>query len=233
MLYVLLGNNIVEKQKERAAILATAKKAGELLIERRTSESVTAGELLTLSESVSMFGERIVVILEEAYSVLEKEGEALSLLKQLAQSENYFIFLETDLKKDAKTLFEKAKGTVISKELPKIAKPRFNVFTLTDYVGNRDKKKAWYEYQRALAAGIDPREITGVLFWVFKNMVLVHEDNSGLSPFVYKKTLSFIKKWKESELTDSLEDLVTLYHQGQYGRGEFPLLIEQFLLTRV
>lgn len=67
-------------------------------------------------------------------------------------------------------------------------KGAFNVFALTDSVGERDKRKSWTLYQKALAGGMSAEEVFWRIVWVVKTMLLVSKTKSAeeaeVKPFV-------------------------------------------------
>ena len=110
----------------------------------------------------------------------------------------------------------------------------FPGFAFTDAIASRDKKEAWIQYQRELAAGL----VAEQLFWSvtkqIKNLLLAKRTNSAaeadLNPFVYKKLKGSISNFKEGELEKLSESLVIGYHQARRGKGEIDMLIEKTLL---
>ena len=114
------------------------------------------------------------------------------------------------------------------------ARGDFNVFTLTDAIGARDKREAWVLYQKALASGMVAEEIFYKLFWQTKTMLLAkrtrNAEEAEMKSFPYSKAKSFLKNFKEGEIEKLSEELVKGYHQVRRGEGEMETLIEKFLL---
>ncbi len=111
----------------------------------------------------------------------------------------------------------------------------FNVFPLTDAIGEKDKRKAWVVYEQALASGMVADEIFWRVMWGVKALLLsaktASADESGLNPFVYKKFKSCLKNWKVEELERLSESLVVGYHDARRGKGEMETMIEKILLN--
>src|SRR4051812_8548203 len=80
----------------------------------------------------------------------------------------------------------------------------FNIFELTDAIGARMKREAWVIYERALASGMSAEEIFWRVMWGVKALLLTERtesaEESGLNPFVYRKSKSFLKNWKKGEI---------------------------------
>lgn len=110
----------------------------------------------------------------------------------------------------------------------------FNIFTLTDALGARNKKMAWVLYQKALLAGVSPEEIFFKLFWQVKSMLIASKtknvEETDMKPFTYNKSKGFLKNFRQDELEKLSENLVTGYILARRGRGEIETLIEKLLL---
>jgi hypothetical protein len=117
----------------------------------------------------------------------------------------------------------------------KKGKPDFNIFSLTDAFGRRDKKNLWVLFQKAVESGAVPEEIHGILFWQLKSMLLAHACKSaaeaGVKPFVWSKARTFAKNWSEEELKNLSAKMVSLYHDAHRGIYEFPIALERLILT--
>lgn len=112
--------------------------------------------------------------------------------------------------------------------------PDFNVFSLTDAIGARDKRRAWTLYMQALAAGLVAEEIFFKVVWQVKSMLIASKTKSvaetDMKPFPYSKAKGFLKNWKEGELEKLSEDLVVGYQQARRGEGEMEMFVEKTLL---
>lgn len=115
-----------------------------------------------------------------------------------------------------------------------LAKDEFNIFALTDALGERDKRKAWIIYEKALSSGMVADEIFWRVMWGVKALLLSLKcesaEEAGLNPFVYKKNKGFLRHWKAHELEKLSEDLVIGYHEARRGNGEIETMIEKVLL---
>ncbi|MFH1473255.1 MAG: hypothetical protein ABIF06_02520 [bacterium] len=114
-------------------------------------------------------------------------------------------------------------------------RPDFNIFSLTDAFGARQKKKAWVLYQRALASGISAEEIFWKLAWQTKTLLITlktkNMSETEMKPFPYNKAKSLLKYWKAGELEDLSERLVVGYHKTRLGEEEMGTFIEKTLLS--
>ncbi len=121
------------------------------------------------------------------------------------------------------------------KEAVEKAGREFNVFPLTDAIGERDKRKAWVVYEQALASGMVADEIFWRVMWGVKALLLsaktTSAEESGLNPFVYKKFKSCLKNWKVEEIEKLSESLVVGYHDARRGKGEMETMIEKIILS--
>ncbi len=234
MLYVFLGTDSAKRREKRDRLAEKLSKGESVIF--RDETNVTSSEVEELFSAATLFGEPLVVVLEDTLSSSEFEEYALKHLSEMSESKNHFIISETSILKAGRTKLEKYAESLeeflLKKEENK--KPPFNTFALTDAFAARDKKKTWMIYREAMAAGIDPREITGVLFWMIKALVLSKKTKSaeeaGLNPFVFKKAQRFALLFKDEELASLSAQLVDTYHKGQAGEIEFEEGLEAYLL---
>ncbi len=110
----------------------------------------------------------------------------------------------------------------------------FNIFTLTDALGSRNKKEAWTLYQKALAAGVSADEIFFKVFWQVKSMLLASKTKSvvetDMKPFPYNKAKGYAKNYSRKELETLSQNLVEGYLKSRRGEGEIEILLEKTLL---
>ena len=115
------------------------------------------------------------------------------------------------------------------------SRTEFNIFTLTDALGARDKKQAWVLYQKALAAGFSAEEIFFKIIWQVKSMLIaLRTKNVGetdMKAFPYSKAKRFLKNFKPGELEKLSEDLVIDYQCARRGEIEIEMVIEKVLLS--
>ncbi len=115
------------------------------------------------------------------------------------------------------------------------SKSDFNIFSLTDAIGSRNKKDAWVLYQKALASGMVAEEIFWKVMWAIKTMLLAKRtktaEEAEMKTFPYNKAKSNLKNFKEGELEKISENLVIGYHNARRGKGEIEGLIEKVLLS--
>ncbi len=179
-----------------------------------------------------LFAEREIFFVDHVISELDPE-EITKEIKNLSESGNLIVFIEDEPNK----LLEKIeKGAEhVLKASKKIEERGFNVFSLTDALFVKDKKKLWLLYQQALAEKMDPEfDIHRILFWGIKMLALTKEYSSavsaGISPFVYSKAKIGISKYKDGEIEKIAQDLANMTIQARNG-DEWEILLERFVLS--
>lgn len=156
-------------------------------------------------------------------------------IESFKDAKHTFIFVEGKLLKKDLKIFEKYH---IEKEEHNLAKQKekksdtFNIFTLSDAFGARDKKKLWILFREALNCNISPEEIHGILWWQIKNMMLVQaeSENPGLHPFVYGKVQKALQQYTEQELKDFSQKHIIGFHETRRGNGVLEHELEKFIL---
>ncbi len=236
MLYFLHGTDSKksrEKLHELTETLHKKKPDAELFkIESEQWDSARFEELLG---GQGLFENKYIVVLDKVFENEEAKEAVVEMLKEIAESDNVFIFLEGHV--DAPTLkkIEKhAQKTQEFEEKEKTAPKTFNIFSLTDAFGRRDKKQLWVLYEQALASGSEPEEIHGILFWQLKSILTAvsakSASESGLKPFVFQKASGFARNYSREELQKMSGRFVEIYHNARRGISEMEIGLEKFIL---
>lgn len=207
MIYVLTGNNTKKKNNYLKELCK-----GEQAIFLDENECLKE-VLFNFAMSTSLFGEAPIVVCE---NFIKNENVKLNAddLSVLKDSPALFIFLEDKiLANDLKTYKKHATiedfNTTERKQTPKI-----NVFGIADSFAKKDKVGAWVLYREAISCGVSPEEITGIIFWKIKTMIL-----TGTRVF------------SSDELKKNSSILVALYHSAHKGEADFTISLEQFILS--
>jgi len=177
------------------------------------SQETTKQNLLEYASSVNLFGVSPTIVIEGFL----KEGKDTLLAKDLKiiqESNTIFIFSEDILKIADQKKYEKYATIEIYTEKKVTQTPRINVFAIADAYGRKDKVGTWVLYREAIDKGTEPEAIAGMIFWKIKTLLL-----SGT--IVFNKKL--LKKYSG--------ELVELYHESHQGKKDFPIALEQFILS--
>jgi len=240
MLYFIYGNNREQARTKLDALLNSlfAKKPNASFF-KLNDRSCTEAGIEEMVGGQGLFENKYIVLLEGTLQNEDTKTVVLEWLKEIAGSQNIFIIFEGEVDKQTSAKIEKKAEKTLEFTLPKTAqkKDKFDMFALTDAFGARDKKRVWVLLQKAFLAGLSPEEIHSMLFWQTKTMLLAkHEDtaqNTGLNPFVFRKSKASAQKFTDSELRDLSLGLVLLYHDARRGNISFETGLEQFLLANV
>lgn len=121
-----------------------------------------------------------------------------------------------------------------SESLSAAPSSQFNIFSLTDAIGARQKRDAWVLYHKALASGMVPEEVFYKLVWQVKTLLTAQKTKNvaetEMKPFPYNKAKGYLKNFKPGELEKLSAELVGGYHRVRRGEGEMETLVERFLL---
>ena len=234
------------------------KKKPDAAFFRLTAESWNQASFEEYLAGQGLFNDKYIVFLDNILEETSIKDYILEKLPEISKSANIFIWLERKVAKPVadkiKKSAEKAQEFLETSEsgrdfsveggLPAPSEARqagktfslgeFNIFSLADAFGRRDKKNLWTLYQKAIMREIPAEEISGVLFWQLKSMILAEKsknaDEAGIKPFVYSKAKAFARNYKEDELKNISSELVSIYHDSHRGMGEFEMALERFIL---
>lgn len=224
MIYFFYNNNFVEANKK-------AKKLFSDLQKKKRDATFISLDFLTVSEtglrevleSQGLFESKIVCFLSRILENKELSLDLKKILKDMKESSTIFIWVESNLKKsDIELLSKYSEKSSVEETKEKVNKTEFNVFSLGDAFGQRDRKKFWKLVLEVKKRGIPGEEIHGILWWQLKSMILSvsskNSEESGLKPFVYSKSKTFAKNFTEKELQDMADKLVLIYHEAHRGK---------------
>ena len=238
MIYLIYGNNFSKTRSKLQEILSLQiKKKPDASYFKLNSENWDTRILDEFISSQGLFESKYIVVVDSMLSNKDSYEEIKTKLKEISASPNIFIFIDGSLTKEmvnkVSKYSEKIQEFSDKKEGPtKIGE--INVFTMSDALGARDKKRLWIMYQKAIFVGMEPEEIFRLFFWQIKSMLISQMSKSakdaGLNPFVYKKSLGFAKNFKKDELNKLSSNLIRIYHDARRGILDFNIALERFVL---
>ncbi|MFZ2303745.1 MAG: hypothetical protein WAV98_03075 [Minisyncoccia bacterium] len=234
MLYVIYGK---DREKGRARFRALrddlGKKCGE---ESTILEGEISKEFLHSSAvSQGLFGNTTLFVFDCVFDKKDEQEALLAHANELCLSPNFFLVFEPELDKKIADEIKATKAEVEEFPLKKAdTRPDFNIFSLGDAIGRRNKKELWVLYQEARTAGLSSEEICNTLFWAVKNLALMKnaniENDAGMNPFVAKKNREYAKNYTQEEIVNLSHALVTLYHEAHRGGEPMDVALERFIL---
>lgn len=235
MIYLITGTDSAKVRARVHEVLESLiKKRPDAVRIRLTPETYTSSALTELIGAQGLFSPKLIVELDGVAGLTDSGIEAQGVIEGMEQSDNVFLIIEESLEK---TILDPLKFAAYkAEEFNTVESERMDtsMFVLADALGARDKKKLWVEYQRALKKGGVPEEIHGMLFWQVKSMLLAAlctEKDSGLKPFVYKKSKKYAANYTEKELRTLSSNLVTIYHEARRSGPDLATALEQWILS--
>ncbi len=233
MIHIIYGTD-TEKAGDQFRAFLTGLKKKNLDIHRVELEKFNFDDFNNLISGQGLFVSNYAVACvgllsdENIYSQIE------NTLMDLKSSPNICVFYEYDLDKPTLANLKRFAEKIEEYKLPAVkAGEAYNIFSLTDALGARDRKKLWVEMQKASLKGVVAEDI----FWKFddhlKKMMIVKTVNPkelNYHPFYLKKLVAQASKFSLEELKDLSQNLAKLYDQVRLGRKELDLGLEAFCL---
>lgn len=212
MLYLFCGDDAKSKLVNYEKFIKSIPKGTETFFINRNN--FDQNQIENLYSGSALFFTKCIVVFSDIFEREEHKDFVLKKLELMAQSENSFVFVEGKLNKPILDIFEKHKATINQFLLAKEKKEKFNNFLLANAFGDRNKLNLWINFRLAVDKGVGLEELTGVLFWKIKDMLL--KKNFG--------------KFKESELQNSASKLSYLLPEARKEGQDAEIALEQFLL---
>lgn len=254
MIYLLHGTD-TEKSRNKlhelvAVIMKKKPNAGHL---KMSDEDFSVGKLDELMGVSGLFASKAIVEMDNVLKNKEAKEIILEKIKEIKESENIFIFLEGKLDKKSLEKFEKNSEKVqvfedkkeygegesgrkfgMGEERKSFDVRDFNIFTISDLFGRRDKKALWVFYEKCCRRNIPAEEVHGLLAWQARAMLLASKSKnmseSGLKTYVYQKSSGYLRNFKQEELVNLSSKLVTIYHEARRGKMDLESALEKFIL---
>lgn len=234
MIHLITGNNFKKIQSHITSLVDLNTSLVQMDVED-FSESKFNETIV----SQGLFGQKTALILRDVLQDKANEAFIFEHLKEMKDSSTIFVILEKKFLKKASDKIAKHAEVVKDFMEREVAKSHdFNIFSLADAVGRRDKKMAWILLQKAFASNIPPENVYGTLLWQIKAMLLVqnaYEDGIGtaklgLKPYVAQKALGFSKNYTKKEIQGLLSGLIDAYHRARAGQEELNIGLERLVL---
>ena len=237
MLYFLYGSDIDKaraKALELVAVMQSKKPDAELF--RLDRDNWSDSKLQELSSAQGLFERKFITLGSRLLENKDIRKLVVESLDDLKRSDNVFIFLEEDVDKTTLAKMEEFADKVQVFEKTVARKPDlFNLFSLADALGERNRKLLWVLYAKAIRRDSSPEELSGILLWQLKSMLVASKTNSagesGLSPFVFSKAKRSAKNFSGEELEKLSLELLKIYHCAHRGEVDFETSLERFILS--
>ena len=238
MIYLFYGN---DTNKARASVHDTIDvlflKHPDANFVRTEAEDWHKEKVVEYAQTKSLFGNISIIFIDNVSEDKEKEEEMYMLADEMGDSENIFVILDADLSaKNIKTLSKIAKtAEKFITEKQRTQKDNFNMFSLTDALGERNRKKLWLLFQKGILLGIPAEEMLGLVFWQAKNLQIVKKSKSAgeanMKPFVFQKSRGYSNNYSEEETRNLLFKIVDIYHRARRGQYNLEESVEKLTLS--
>jgi DNA polymerase III delta subunit len=236
MIYLFYGNNQdMARIKATALVESLQKKRPDASFFKLTEDNWNEAVFDEYLAGQGLFVAKYIIQANNLLGNKEIREYVEDRLAAMKEAEHIFVLVEDELPASIyKKLEKNAEKILECSSEEKAAKREFNLFSLTDALGARDRKKLWMLYREAADGGAVAEEVHGVLFWQVKSMLVAAQSAdmkaAGLSPFVYNKSKGYAKNFKKEELAGLAVSLMSLYHEAHRGATNFELGLEKWVL---
>jgi len=212
MLYLFSGDDAKNKLSAYEKFMAASPKDAEIFKFGRND--FNEDQIESFYSGPGLFFKKSFVVFSNILEYEETRDFILEKLPRLAESESSFVLLEGKLGKPILDAFKEAGADMKIFELPKAKTEKFDNFLLANAFAVRDKLNLWIYFRQAVDLGVVMEELTGVLFWKLKDMLL-------------KKNFS---KFSETELKNYIKRLSYLLPEARTKGQDAEAAFERFLL---
>ena len=245
MIYFYYGSDSDKaRARARAVLSVMKKKKPEAEYFRVVADRWNQAEFENFLAGQGLFERKFIVFADGVFENEQAKCWLIEKMKELGVSDNAFVFLEVGIDSDSLKKIKASAREVVEfgdtakgKEkgyLGKKGKEDFKVFALSDALGRRDKKETWAVFSEAIWRGLPAEELSGILFWQIKAMIIASESPNALlacqHAFVFGKSKRYASNFSSEELTRMSEELVGLYHDSRRGFFDLSTALERFIL---
>lgn len=165
MIYFYSGENSIKSFEKGTALFKSLQdKKPDATFLSFDAESISEDALGELISSQGLFEKKIVALFKNILAKTDLKKEILKRVSDFKDAQNIFVWIEKDITAaEEKTITEAAEKSIISQS-EKQTKQEFNIFTLTESFGQRNRIKLWALLLEALGQGKAAEEIHGTLF---------------------------------------------------------------------
>ena len=188
MIYLFSGDDSKKKLSNYEKFIKTLPKETEIFPVSRNNFNPMQVE--SFYSGASLFSPISTIIFEGILEQGEMRDFVLEKLKLMRDSNNSFIFVEGELNKSILEAFKKTGAEINVFELPKEKIKKFDSFLIANAFVNKDKLNTWIYFRQAMDYGVPMEELTGVLFWKIKDMIL----RKNFSKFTEEELKNFVAK---------------------------------------
>jgi hypothetical protein len=245
MIYFYYGTDAESARKKAKVTIdfLLSKKPDATLI-KIGEEDLSQDRIIELVGGQALFSSKYIVFLYKTFENKENKELILKNFKEIAGSDNIFIFAEgkmdktslTKIEKNAEKVqeFIKPEKTQTKKQKLAAIGEKIDFFEFADALGRRDKRGLWVLYQDALAEQVPAEEVQGIFFWQIKSMLLAKKcktaEEANMKSFPFQKAQEYSKNYKDNELEGFSSKLVSMYHEAHRGNIDFFIALERFIL---
>ena len=163
MLYVIYGTDTHKARKKLHELLDLAeKKRPGAEIFKITSENWGEAQFDELLVSRGLFEQKYTVVLDNLFEKKDIKDYVMDRLEEVAGSEQIFLILDGKIDAPSLKALEKHAKQVQGFAKAESSKPAYNIFSITDGLLQKDKKRLWVSYLDFLRKGAAPEEIHGI-----------------------------------------------------------------------
>jgi len=234
MIYLIQGSDTIKtRHKYDALIDSLLARKLDSLAWKIDSENFDEEKFRELIVSQDLFAHKYLVGCDHLIGDKKSQEFILTNLKEIKDSANIFIILEDALEPKILTQVKKHTEKDLSYDKKIGEEKKFNIFAITDALGERNRKKLWVLYQEALRAGLEDEELFWKFQWMVKHMLFFKKTKepgkSELKGFAKSKIEKYARNYQTEELENLSTQLVDLFHAVRRSEGEMETGLEKIV----
>lgn len=233
MFYFLHGDSNKTFKKSREMTRALLKKKPDAVIFKINSENFSEDKMVELMGGQGLFENKYIVTISRLLDSAETANHIMEILSQIKASDNIFIWVEENVKKNHLNKIVKESEKTEFFDHRQKPKQNSDIFKIADLFAQKDKKQLWLKYTE-LIQHVPAEEIYGILWWQTKSILIAQKasnaKDAGMKDFLYKKAKNYGKNFNENEFEKIAFNLIKVRHQSRSESEDLAINLEKFIL---
>lgn len=236
MILYLYGNDFEKRRKKLKELLnSLKKKRPDAEVFFVNEETFGIDHMDGLLYGRGLFDEKHIIVLTGIFRDEEAKKYILKKLPDMERSGHVFFLVDEFLTHSQHKKIQSRSYFSEEFRQKSVKEDTFNVFALTDAVGERKSSAAWKIFNMAIYKGKNAEEIHGVVFWMIKSMQAAKASSSPeeaeMKPYPFNKAQKFSRNYSTEELMKMSEDLIEAMQKDRKGKLSLRFSLESIILS--
>ncbi|MGM0482613.1 MAG: hypothetical protein ACQEP6_01960 [Patescibacteria group bacterium] len=236
MIIYLYGNAFEKRRRKLKKLLSDLKKKrSKSEVFFVNEETFGVDHMDGLLYGRGLFEEKHIIVLTGIFRDEDAKKYILKKLPDMESSGHVFFLVEDFLTHSQHKKILDSSYFSEGFQQGEVKEDAFNIFALTDAIGERKGPVAWKIFNTAIFKGKSPEEIHGIIFWMIKSIqaakISKTAKEAGMKPYPFNKSQKFSGNYSSEELMSISESLICALEKERKGKLPLRFSLESIILS--